>query len=121
MGRKNTVPYALYRSYGFVNPYLASDTGFTTGDLEMLWSALKGAMWEIDRSASHGLMCTRGLYVFEHDAALGCAPAQELFERIQILPLGADRAPRCYDDYRSQITIAEGDLPTGVRLRRIVG
>ena len=42
MGRKNTVPYALYRSYGFVNPYLANDTGFTTGDLEMLWSALKG-------------------------------------------------------------------------------
>src|SRR5262249_33191202 len=29
MGRKNTVPYALYRCHGFVNPYLAADTGFT--------------------------------------------------------------------------------------------
>src|SRR5262249_51932437 len=29
MGRKNTVPYALYRCHGFVNPYLARDTGFT--------------------------------------------------------------------------------------------
>ncbi len=32
-------------------------------------------MWEIDRSASRGLMCTRGLYVFEHDSMLGNAQA----------------------------------------------
>src|SRR5262249_27731822 len=32
MGRKNTLPYGLYRCFGFVNPYLASGpngTGFT--------------------------------------------------------------------------------------------
>ena len=28
MGRKNTVPYGLYRCHGFVNAYLARDTGF---------------------------------------------------------------------------------------------
>ncbi len=76
MGRKNTIPYALYRCHGFVSPYLARDTGFSDADLELLWSALKGVMWEIDRSASRGLMCTRGLYVFEHDSPLGAAPAQ---------------------------------------------
>ena len=37
MGRKNTVPYALYRCHGFVNPFLAKDTGFTHYDLELLW------------------------------------------------------------------------------------
>jgi CRISPR-associated protein Csd2 len=121
MGRKNTVPYALYRCYGFVNPYLAKDTGFTTADLDMLWSALKGMMWEIDRSASHGLMCTRGLYVFEHDSPLGHASAQDLFERIQIQPLGADSAPRSFDDYRPRITVGDGDLPAGVSLHRVVG
>ena len=68
MGRKNTVPYALYKCHGFVNPYLAKDTGFTDHDLQLLWDALKGIMWEIDRSAARGLMCTRGLYVFEHDS-----------------------------------------------------
>ena len=77
MGRKWTVPYGLYRCSGFVNPYLAKDTGFSADDLQTLWDALKGQMWEIDRSASRGLMCTRGLYVFEHDSPLGNAPAHE--------------------------------------------
>ena len=120
MGRKNTVPYALYRSYGFVNPYLARDTGFTTADLELLWSALKGTMWEIDRSASHGLMCTRGLYVFEHDSPLGRASTRIVRTDPDPAP-GSRRAPRSFDDYRPRITIADGDLPAGVRLHRMVG
>jgi CRISPR-associated protein Csd2 len=33
MSRKSTVPYALYRGSGFINPLLARDTGFTYGDL----------------------------------------------------------------------------------------
>jgi CRISPR-associated protein Csd2 len=49
IGRKNTVPYALYRAHGFINPYLAKDTGFSTSDLDLLWVVLRGAMWEIDR------------------------------------------------------------------------
>lgn len=120
MGRKNTVPYALYRCHGFVNPYLARDTGFSDVDLELLWSALKGLMWEIDRSASRGLMCTRGLYVFEHNSPLGRAPAQDLFDRIRTPALGPDRAPRGFDDYRSQIVIEDKTLPTGVTLHRMV-
>lgn len=121
MGRKNTVPYALYRCHGFVNPYLAKDTGFSDADLELLWTALKGTMWEIDRSASRGLMATRGLYVFEHDSKLGNAPAHELFDRIIVPPLGADTAPRRFADYKPTITINERDLPQGVTLHRLVG
>lgn len=120
MGRKNTVPYALYRCYGFVNPYLARDTGFTADDLQLLWDALKGLMWDIDRSASRGLMCTRGLYVFEHASMLGSAPAHELFDRVQIDPLGSDAAPRSFEEYRPRITI-DGGLPNGVTLHRMVG
>lgn len=121
MGRKNTVPYGLYRCQGFVNPYLAKDTGFSQADLELLWSALTGTMWDIDRSASRGLMCTRGLYVFEHDSPLGRAPAQDLFDRIRVEPLGAEAAPRSFEDYRSRIRIADGDLPAGITLHRKVG
>jgi CRISPR-associated protein Csd2 len=121
MGRKNTIPYGLYRCSGFINPYLARDTGFTFGDLELLWQALKGTMWEIDRSASRGLMATRGLYVFEHASMLGNAPAHELFDRIAVAPLGGEAAPRGFADYKGNVVIRDGDLPSGVTLRRLVG
>jgi CRISPR-associated protein Csd2 len=119
MGRKTTVPYALYRCHGFVNPYLAKDTGFTAADLELFWAALKGQMWEIDRSASRGLMCTRGLYVFEHASPLGNAPAHELFDRVKVPALGADQAPRSFARYKVEVN---GDgLPAGVTLHKFVG
>ena len=121
MGRKNTIPYALYRCQGFVNPYLARDTGFSFADLQLLWEALKGTMWEIDRSASRGLMCTRGLYVFEHDSMLGSAPAHELFDRIRIDPLGPEAAPRSFDEYRSRLHIEESGLPGSIKLHRMIG
>src|SRR5947207_1055643 len=121
MGRKNTVPYALYKCHGFVNPYLARDTSFTHADLELLWAALKGTMWDIDRSASRGLMCTRGLYVFEHASLLGSAPAHELFDRVRVEPFGAEGAPRSFDDYRPRLRVDGDRLPEGVTLHRMVG
>jgi CRISPR-associated protein Csd2 len=119
MGRKNTVPYGLYRCHGFINPYLANDTKFTEADLNLLWAAIKGTMWEIDRSASRGLMATRGFYVFEHSSKLGNAPAHELFERIRVPPLGSDKAPRQFTDY--EVSVDDSSLPDGVVLHRFVG
>lgn len=120
MGRKNTIPYGLYRLSGFVNPYLAADTGFTTDDLQMLWDVLKGPIWEIDRSASRGLMATRGLYVFEHESPLGNAPAHLLLDRIKVSPLGPDAAPRSFSEYHSHIEIDSANLPKGVTLHKFV-
>ncbi|MBA4067500.1 MAG: type I-C CRISPR-associated protein Cas7/Csd2 [Isosphaera sp.] len=119
MGRKNTVPYGLYKCHGFVNPYLARDTGFADPDLQLLWAALKGQMWEIDRSAARGLMATRGLYVFEHASPLGNAPAHELFARVRVPPLGADKAPRAFEDYKVEVDTEA--MPAGVTLHRMVG
>ena len=119
MGRKNTIPYGLYRLSGFINPYLASDTGFNQEDLDLLWNSLKGPIWEIDRSASRGLMATRGLYVFEHESALGNAPAHQLLDRVKAAPLGPDAAPRSFDQY--QISVDSANLPTGVKLHKMVG
>lgn len=121
MGRKSTVPYGLYRCHGFVSAHLARDTGFSEEDLGVLWEALKGVMWDIDRSASRGLMATRGLYVFEHSSALGNAPAHELFERVRVEPMGADAAPRSFADYRPRVRVEADGLPAGVTLHRMAG
>jgi CRISPR-associated protein Csd2 len=119
MGRKNTIPYGLYRMHGFINPFLAKDTEFSEADLQLLWAALKGTMWEIDRSASRGMMCTRGLYVFEHASKLGNAPAHVLFDCVKVPALGIDKAPRSFEEY--VVKIDEGKIPEGVTLHRLVG
>jgi CRISPR-associated protein Csd2 len=124
MGRKNTVPYAVYRAHGFVNPFLARDTGFTYSDLDLFWASLRGSMWELDRSASRGFMASRGLYVFEHASPLGSAPAHELFDRIKLPPFSEEadsRPPRRFDDYKSRLMVEADNLPPGVVLRRLVG
>jgi len=120
IGRKNTVPYGLYRCSGFVNPYLARDTGFSTDDLQVLWDVLKGLIWEIDRSASRGLMCTRGLYIFEHASPLGSAPAHELFDRVRVEQL-SPKVPRSFEQYKGQIKVDTEGIPPGVTLHRLVG
>lgn len=81
MGRKYTVPYGIYRAHGFISPFLAAQTGFSEQDLELFWKALL-EMFDHDRSAARGLMCTRALVVFEHESPLGSKPTHELFARI---------------------------------------
>lgn len=76
-------------------------------------------MWEIDRSASRGLMATRGLYVFEHASALGNAPAHELFARVHVPELGDDKAPRKFADYA--VEVATEAMSAGVTLHTLVG
>lgn len=117
MGRKAVVPYGLYLGYGFFSPFFAQDTGMDSEDLAVLWEALEH-MWEIDRSASRGLMACRGLYVFSHEKPVGNAPAHELFERVKVKRI-SPTPPRAFTDY--QVTVEEGNLPAGVTLTRLVG
>jgi hypothetical protein len=44
-----------------------------------------------------------------------------LFDRIKVPPLGADKAPRGFDEYKPNITIDADNLPAGVTLHRMVG
>lgn len=118
MGHKNIVPYALYRACGFVNPYLAQDTGFTYADLAVFFQALQ-RMFEFDRSASHGLMAVRGIHVFQHASALGEAPAHVLFDRVKTEALGPEAAPRKFDDYGDKIKVLADGLPEGVSYRNL--
>ena len=98
MGRKHTVPYGVYVAHGFVSSFLAKQTGFGEGDLELVFQALT-QMFEHDRSAARGEMSTRGLYVFKHDSELGNAPAHALFERLHIKPKEEGAVARSFDAY----------------------
>ncbi|MCL2001135.1 MAG: type I-C CRISPR-associated protein Cas7/Csd2 [Planctomycetes bacterium] len=113
MGRKNTIPYGLYLSYGFVSPFLARQTCFSIEDLALFWDALAN-MFEHDRSAARGLMSTRKLIVFKHETALGNAPAHALFDRIKIKRKDESTPPRKFGDY--EIVISRENLPAGVEI-----
>lgn len=113
MGRKEIVPYALYRVHGFVSPHLAADTGFTEEDLGLVWDALIN-MFEHDRSATRGEMASRKLVVFEHESLLGNAPAHALFARIAAERKETERPARAFEDY--EIRIDREALPRGVTL-----
>ncbi|WP_166822470.1 type I-C CRISPR-associated protein Cas7/Csd2 [Thalassoroseus pseudoceratinae] len=118
MGRKFTVPYGLYRVHGFINPHLASQTGFDESgdDLELFWKALEH-MFEHDRSASRGEMSPQGLIVFKHESKLGNAPAHKLFERVTITRANVDElATRSAKDYT--VNLDESDLPEGITIEK---
>ncbi|MHB1318908.1 MAG: type I-C CRISPR-associated protein Cas7/Csd2, partial [Anaerolineae bacterium] len=118
MGRKALVPYALFRAYGFYNPHFARQTGLDDDDLSLFWQALR-EMWDLDRSASRGLMACRGLYVFSHQSPLGNAPAQDLFERVHARLRGGVEVPRAFGDYAVEVDASA--LPEGVNLTTLVG
>lgn len=103
MGRKATVPYGLYICHGFISANLAKQTGFDEDDLELFWQALVN-MFDVDRSAARGLMSAQKLIVFKHDSVLGNAPANKLFDLVQVEKT-CEGAPRKFSDYK--VTIAE--------------
>jgi len=98
MGRKNLIPYGLYRCHGFISANLANETGFSTADLELFWESL-AMMFDHDRSASRGTMAPQSLLVFEHSSVLGNAPAHKLFDRIGVAAKPGVAAARSFADY----------------------
>ncbi|NLG38114.1 MAG: type I-C CRISPR-associated protein Cas7/Csd2 [Clostridiales bacterium] len=131
MGRKQLIPYGLYRGQGFVSAFLADEptnkgggTGFSEDDLQLLWTALLH-MYEHDRSASKGMMSTISpVIIFRHrgtdsdssqrvnQARLGCAPAHKLFDLVSVSRKEGVTLPRSYRDYT--LNIAASRLPAGV-------
>ncbi len=113
MGRKYTIPYGLYRSFGFVSAPIANQTGFSEDDLSLLWEALEG-MFELDRSSSRGMMNTRKLIVFRHDSKLGNAHSQDLFDSVIVRRKDSNFSARDYSDY--EVFIDREKIPEGVTL-----
>ena len=117
MGRKFTIPYGLYKAQGFVNPFLASQTGFDDDDLELLFQSLENA-FQFDQSAARpaGSMNPRALIVFKHATALGAAASHKLFDLVTITRKPEVEVPRSFADY--DLTIEESAIPNGVTLIR---
>lgn len=125
MGRKSLIPYGLYMGYGFINPFLAEQTGFSRDDLSLFWEALT-MIFELDRSASKGLMSCRGLYVFTHENKLGKAPAHKLFDLIDVKPKRDEAKTetdeptpaRAFSEYN--IVIDRDSVPEGITLTEVI-
>lgn len=111
MGKKNVIPYALYRAEGYVSAALAQKiTGFSEEDLALLWEAIIN-MFEHDHSAARGKMCMRKLVVFKHNHILGDAPSHVLFDKIRVEAKNKEIPARCFQDYQIEI---DQDMPNGV-------
>lgn len=117
IGRKSTVPYGLYVARGFVSANLAQQTGFSEDDLNLVWEAFKN-MFDCDRSAARGLMSARRLIVFKHYSELGNAPANQLFDLVNIEQIDKEKASRSFADYR--ITIDREHCPQNVEIIEII-
>jgi len=116
MGRKPFVPYGLYKAQGFFSPQLAAATGISSDDLKVFWEAVE-KMWEMDRSASRGMMAGRGIFVFTHENQFGDAPAHKLFDLLQVERKPECKTPRAFTDYA--VKLNEKDMPKGVSLTRL--
>lgn len=114
MGRKQYVPYGLYRAEGFISAALAEKTGFSQDDLDLFFEALMN-MFENDRSAARGLMTSRKLFAFKHESKLGNAPAHRLFDTVSVKRRIEDGAEaRAFSDY--EIVVDENAIPERVEL-----
>lgn len=112
MGRKQYIPYGLYRVEGFISASLAEKTGFSNADLSLLRQALM-TMFENDHSAARGLMSSRELVMFKHESKLGNAPAYKLFDTVsakRLIP--NEQEARSFSDYK--IEVDETAIPEGV-------
>ncbi len=115
MGRKQYVPYGLYRIEGFISASLAERTGFCQADLDLLLEAFMN-MFESDRSAARGLMTSRLLVLFKHESMLGNAPAERLFKAVTVTRAeGSKGEARSFDDYA--ISVDEQSIPDGVSVQ----
>ncbi len=120
MGRKHIIPYGLYRAHGFISARLAERTGFSDDDLQLFWQALIN-MFEHDRSAARGEMTARKLIVFEHESAMGNAPAHVLFDAVKVESAKSgegNEAPRSFADYR--VSVDQNAVPAGVTVRELI-
>ena len=114
MGKKNIVPYALYRAEGYISANLARKvTGFSEEDLELLWEAIVN-MFEHDHSAARGKMAVRRLIVFKHSKELGDCPSYKLFDAVEVKRKEDVKNPRKYQDYI--VTIHQDQIPASVEV-----
>jgi len=118
MGNKWVVPYGLYRVHGYINAPLATKSGATEADLELLWEALR-EMWHYDKSAARCEMSARFLVALKHPGAMRSPNTPELSDVVKVERASDPNAPaRAWSDYR--IITTSDALPKGVKVLNLI-
>ncbi len=116
-GRKSGIDYGLYRCHIHFSPAFAAKTGFTYYDLDNFLFALKH-MFDDDHAAGRHLRLV-GLVDFQHQSALGNAPAHRLFNLVEVrsrteakdgkqaFRSSGSEFPRSLEDYEGTAPAAE--------------
>ncbi|MBI5388331.1 MAG: type I-C CRISPR-associated protein Cas7/Csd2 [Verrucomicrobia bacterium] len=124
MGRKFGVDYGLYRCHIHFSPAFAAKTGFTYYDLDNFFFALTRMFgdYNVDIAAARaGGMRLVGLVDFQHQSALGNAPAHRLFERVNVSGKRVERNPKMlfsrgndeYSEFPAGLHDYDGEAPEG--------
>lgn len=126
MGDKSYIPYGLYVLKITVSAALAEKTGFTENDLSMLLEALVQMLDANASSSKMGMSLASPVIIFRHvgtqpdsnsvqnekEARLGCAPANKLFDILDVHKKDGVESPLSINDY--EVVFNKSKLPRGV-------
>jgi CRISPR-associated protein Csd2 len=112
MGKKTYIPYGLYLTRIFYSPCKDTYKLVTEKDLHLFWEAVANC-FEVNRSASKGLIASQGLWVFSHSSQLGNFPEHKLLDSIQFE--STKSIPTRYKDYK--IIVDDDIIPAGKVLK----
>lgn len=98
MGMKHRVDFGVYVIYGSINTQLASKTGFSEEDSELIKEALK-TLFENDCSSARpdGSMEVHKLYWWKHNCEIGQYSSAKIHRSLKIK--AKVDVPKCINDY----------------------
>ncbi|WP_346869061.1 type I-C CRISPR-associated protein Cas7/Csd2 [Clostridium sp. UBA5119] len=110
MGMKHRVEFGVYVIYGSINTQLATKTGFSEEDSELIKKSLI-TLFENDCSAARpdGSMEVCKLYWWKHNAQMGQYSSAKVHRSLKIIP--KVEIPKSIDDYEISHEILDGLTP----------
>ena len=127
MGRKAIIPFGLYKCTGYISANMAAQTGFSEGDLNVLFEAITQMYDQCRTSSKDSVHMVGPLMIFKHvgndpnnpvqfenESRLGRAPAHKTLGLISVnrkfdVEVGSD-----YRDYN--LTVNVSGRPNGVEV-----
>lgn len=109
MGMKHRVDFGTYVFYGSINPQLASKTGFSDVDAELIKDALI-SLFENDASSARpeGSMEVNHVYWWKHNSKSGQYSSAKVHRSLVIEPKEGIIEPKNISDYNIKIEPLEG-------------
>lgn len=107
MGMKHRVEFGVYVMYGSINTQLASKTGFSQEDSDLIKEALN-TLFENDCSSARpdGSMEVCKLYWWKHNTQIGQYPSAKVHRSLHVV--ANVEMPKCINDYSISHEILDG-------------